>query len=41
MPNKKFPKEPDSVLRPKIPNKDNEKTGRSWKYAKKSGVIKT
>ena len=36
MPNKKFPKEPDSVLRPSVPDKNNKKTGRSWKYAKKS-----
>ena len=32
-PDKKFPKKPDKVLRPPTPNKDNEKTGRSWVYA--------
>ena len=24
---------PDSILRPDIPNEDNEKTGRNWNYA--------
>ena len=32
-PDKKFPKLPDKVLRPDIPNSDNEKTGRSWTHA--------
>jgi len=31
-PDKKFPKVPDKVLRPSVPNDDNTKTGRSWKY---------